>query len=482
MRTRCEPLRPFAASGGGALAGTPGSGARTLGGALGSRRARAPRPRRGRRTGRHGPTLRPSHTSHTDHTSACRCGQAPLGGRILSPSLPIVGRPPYGEPGHSGDSVPSASRNRRKQSEAPQQRTCARGRGGRPCRRSRDRRASSTGRTGRPQRRRSHGRTGQRRGRRLAGGGDRQGRLHPRQGRRRPAAVRRGRLRSTRRRTRPTPTSTSTPPTSAPDPASSSAAGVAAVSAPAGPSPTPSPTRASTSSAPCCGPRSTSEGDLTSVNGYAAPDLSLSVDPRISAADAAERAVGPVREDPPAHEGETADLTGIAPRPRDLVVYRMGSTKGEAGKAVLAWQVEVTNDDNVRDVVFLDAQTGKPSTATRWCTTPSTASSTRRPAPATRPPHPGVAGGRPVPGHPQRRPAERGQLAPASPTGSSRTPSVATPTTARAPDDARSTTTRGSAAPTPTGTASPPTTATASPPTTSSRTSGATPTPSTPPA
>ena len=78
------------------------------------------------------------------------------------------------------------------------------------------------------------------------------------------------------------------------------------------------------------------EGDLTSVNGYAAPDLSLSVEPRISANDAGERAVGLVREDPPSHDGETADLTGIAPKTSKLVVYRMGATRGEAGTAVLA--------------------------------------------------------------------------------------------------------------------------------------------------
>ncbi len=106
------------------------------------------------------------------------------------------------------------------------------------------------------------------------------------------------------------------------------------------------------------------EGDLTAVNGYAAPDLSLSVDPRISADDAGKRAVGLVREDPPAHDGETADLTGIAPKSSELVVYRMGATRGEAGTAVLAYQVEVTNDDNVRDAVFIDAQTGK--SLNRW--------------------------------------------------------------------------------------------------------------------
>lgn len=106
------------------------------------------------------------------------------------------------------------------------------------------------------------------------------------------------------------------------------------------------------------------QGDLTSVNGYAAPGLDLSVDPRITAADAGKRAVGLVREDPPAHDGEQADLSGIAPEGTELVVYRLGATRGDAGKAVLAYQVEVTNHDNVRDMVFIDAQTGKA--LNRW--------------------------------------------------------------------------------------------------------------------
>ncbi|WP_107704792.1 M4 family metallopeptidase [Nocardioides allogilvus] len=100
------------------------------------------------------------------------------------------------------------------------------------------------------------------------------------------------------------------------------------------------------------------QGDLTSVNGYAAPDLSLSTTPRITAAGAAERAVGTVRANPPGHEGD-ADTTGIRAASTELAVYRLGSTKGEAGKAILAWIVEVSNDANVRDVLTLDAATGK---------------------------------------------------------------------------------------------------------------------------
>lgn len=107
------------------------------------------------------------------------------------------------------------------------------------------------------------------------------------------------------------------------------------------------------------------QGDLTSVNGYAAPRLSLSTDPRITAAEAGKRAVGLVREDAPTtHDGEAADVSGIAAKTTELVVYRLGAVRGEAGKAVLAYEVEVTNDKNIRDVVFIDAQTGKA--VNRW--------------------------------------------------------------------------------------------------------------------
>ena len=100
------------------------------------------------------------------------------------------------------------------------------------------------------------------------------------------------------------------------------------------------------------------QGDLTSVNGYAAPDLALSTTPRVSEADAARAAVGTVRANPPGHEGD-ADTTGIRAGSTDLQVYRQGAVKGETGPAVLAWVVEVTNATNVRDMVFLDANTGK---------------------------------------------------------------------------------------------------------------------------
>ena len=102
------------------------------------------------------------------------------------------------------------------------------------------------------------------------------------------------------------------------------------------------------------------QGDLTSVNGFAAPDLSMSVDPRVSAATAAKNAVGLVKAQPPESQdgaNHTAGLEATTPR---LTIYRKGSTKGETGDSVLAWYTEVGNGDTVRDVVLLDASTGKP--------------------------------------------------------------------------------------------------------------------------
>ncbi|QCX27769.1 M4 family metallopeptidase [Nocardioides jishulii] len=101
-----------------------------------------------------------------------------------------------------------------------------------------------------------------------------------------------------------------------------------------------------------------SQGDLVSVNGYAAPGLDLSVNPRLSAEAAAERAVATVREEPPGENG-AADTTGIKAVATDLVVYRIGATRGVEGKATLAYTVEVSNERNVRDVVFVDATHGK---------------------------------------------------------------------------------------------------------------------------
>jgi Zn-dependent metalloprotease len=100
-------------------------------------------------------------------------------------------------------------------------------------------------------------------------------------------------------------------------------------------------------------------GDLTSVNGFAVPGLDLSVEPRLSEADAAARAVTAVKADPPGHDGDPVSTKGIRAAAVDLVVYRTGATAGVPGRALLVYVVEVTNGANIRDMVFVDANADK---------------------------------------------------------------------------------------------------------------------------
>ena len=107
------------------------------------------------------------------------------------------------------------------------------------------------------------------------------------------------------------------------------------------------------------------QGDLTSVTGYAAPDLSLSTTPRRSATDASKAALAIVEEAPPMADAErAADTTGLRAGDPQLVIYRKGSVKGEAGEAVLTWQVDVSNvtekSGTIHDVLLLDSTSLKP--------------------------------------------------------------------------------------------------------------------------
>ncbi|WP_235735055.1 PA domain-containing protein [Nocardioides alcanivorans] len=101
------------------------------------------------------------------------------------------------------------------------------------------------------------------------------------------------------------------------------------------------------------------DGDLTGVNGEAVPDIELSVEPRFDADQAGASAVSMVKADPPGHDG-SADTTGVKAVTPELMVYRTGLVKGDEGDNVLVWRVEVTNEKNVRDIVFIDAMTNKP--------------------------------------------------------------------------------------------------------------------------
>ncbi len=106
------------------------------------------------------------------------------------------------------------------------------------------------------------------------------------------------------------------------------------------------------------------QGDLTAVNGELVPVSDLSTDTLFSAEEAARRAVAQVKQNPPSHENEdgtttAAQLAGLNAAKTELVVYRHGLVQGVQGKTELVYQVEVTNRANVRDMVFISANTGK---------------------------------------------------------------------------------------------------------------------------
>ncbi|KAA1416998.1 hypothetical protein F0U44_17610 [Nocardioides humilatus] len=102
------------------------------------------------------------------------------------------------------------------------------------------------------------------------------------------------------------------------------------------------------------------EGDLTSVNGFAAPIGSLNTTPRVTKEQASAAALRMSRH----HTDKSGDglpsyTKGVKVRSIQLSVYRMGSTRGITGDAKLAWVIEIWNKATIRDTIILDAQTGK---------------------------------------------------------------------------------------------------------------------------
>lgn len=101
-------------------------------------------------------------------------------------------------------------------------------------------------------------------------------------------------------------------------------------------------------------------GALTSVNGFAAPDINLSTTPSLSKAGAAGRAVALVKTSPAmASNGGTVKAKDLQVASSQLMVYRTGVTKGVSGDNHLAWVSEVRDGHAVRESVITDAQTGK---------------------------------------------------------------------------------------------------------------------------
>ncbi len=172
-----------------------------------------------------------------------------------------------------------------------------------------------------------------------------------------------------------------------------------------------------------------SDGSLTAVNGYAAPASTCRSTRACRAAQAGSTAVAWSRPTRPSTT-EPADMTRPRGRQHPAGGLPHRRHQGVAGKAVLAYVVEVTNRANVRDVVFIDAQTGKmvnrysmiDNDLDRELYEQNTEH--RRPI---------WEEGDPFPGDPQRGPAEPGRGHRRVVLVLRRTPSVATPTTTTAP-------------------------------------------------
>ncbi len=101
---------------------------------------------------------------------------------------------------------------------------------------------------------------------------------------------------------------------------------------------------------------------LTGVNGNVVPDINLATTPKLSEAQAGQRAIAHVIADPPRDENGNPpefltadDLTTSA----KLFVYRVGLVRDVPGTSQLVYEVVVTNGENVREVVYVHAHAGK---------------------------------------------------------------------------------------------------------------------------
>ena len=102
------------------------------------------------------------------------------------------------------------------------------------------------------------------------------------------------------------------------------------------------------------------QGDLTAVNGELVPVKSVDTTADLSESEAGDRAVELVTAQPPTDADGRSDTTGIRATSAELVLYKQGLIQGLAGgETSLVYLVEVSNDANVREMVFLDADTGK---------------------------------------------------------------------------------------------------------------------------
>ena len=95
-----------------------------------------------------------------------------------------------------------------------------------------------------------------------------------------------------------------------------------------------------------------SAGDLRVANGTIIPDITLNPMPSQSSEQAAAVALAKVHSDKP----QASALTIKASK---LYVYRTGLAQGIPGENHLVWEIEISNNSDVREFVYIDAHSGK---------------------------------------------------------------------------------------------------------------------------
>jgi Zn-dependent metalloprotease len=95
-----------------------------------------------------------------------------------------------------------------------------------------------------------------------------------------------------------------------------------------------------------------SAGELRAVNGVIVPDIHLNPIPSRSSEEAAAFALAKLQSD--SRNGLTLSVRGAK-----LFVYRTGLANGVTGENHLVWEVEVSNNGNVHEFVYVDAHSGK---------------------------------------------------------------------------------------------------------------------------
>lgn len=96
------------------------------------------------------------------------------------------------------------------------------------------------------------------------------------------------------------------------------------------------------------------ENNITSINGNVVPVNNLQVQPKLTKAEAATIAVNSIKNQNLGYTGNT-NYTNRS----QLFIYQKGLIQGIPGKPCLAYQVEVTNNADVREFVYVNAHNGK---------------------------------------------------------------------------------------------------------------------------